>query len=132
MNKLQKHDPSYSANVALKVNLKFGGTNQSISQNDLGFLRQRTMLVGIDVTHPAPGAMRGTPSIAGVVASMDANFSQWPGDIRCQESKQEMVSNLDNMMEERLEYWVSKNPGQKLDNVMVYRDGKYTPSPGRV
>ena len=126
MDKLRKLDPNYSANVALKVNLKLGGRNQYISPNDLGFLSNgKTMLVGIDVTHPAPGTVKGIPSIAGVVASIDANFGQWPGSIRCQESKKEMVSNLDVVMEERLECWLSNNPGNKLENIVVYRDGKY-------
>lgn len=126
MNQLRRQDPNYSANVALKVNLKLGGTNQCVSPSDLGFLRHgKTMLVGIDVTHPAPDSIRGTPSIAGVVASIDANFSQWPGNICCQESKKEMVSSLDSMMKERLEYWASKNPGTTLENIVVYRDGKY-------
>lgn len=126
MNQLQKQDSNYSANVTLKLNLKLGGMNHFISPSDLGFLRHgKTMLVGIDVTHPAPGSMKGTPSIAGVVASIDANLSQWPGNICCQESKKEMVSTLDIMMKERLEYWVSKNPGSKLENIVVYRDGKY-------
>lgn len=82
------------------------------------------MLVDIDVTHPAPGSMVGTPSIAGVAASIDAKFGQWPGNICCQESKKEMVSSLDIMMKERLEYWASKNPGATLENIVVYRDGK--------
>lgn len=124
MERLRRQDASYSANVALKLNLKLGGTNQAISSNDLGFLRHgNSILVGIDVTHPAPGTMRGIPSIAGVVASIDPNFAQWPGNICCQESKKEMVSNLDSMMEERLEYWVSKNPEKKLENIVIYRDG---------
>ena len=126
MERLRRQDASYSANVALKLNLKLGGTNQVISSNDLGFLRHgNSILVGIDVTHPAPGTMRGIPSIAGVVASIEPNFAQWPGNICCQESKKEMVSNLDSMMEERLEYWVSKNPEKKLENIVIYRDGKY-------
>ena len=83
------------------------------------------MVVGIDVTHPAPGAMRGCPSIAGVVASSGPDLSQWPGDICCQESKKEMVTNLDRMMEERIRYWMAKNPGKKLQNIIVYRDGRY-------
>ena len=83
------------------------------------------MLVGIDVTHPAPGTTKGTPSIAGVVASIDTAFGQWPGSISCQESKKEIVSDLDTMIEERLEYWISKNPGKMLENILVYRDGKY-------
>ena len=112
------------ANIALKVNLKSGGTNHVLARGDLGFLEQgKTMLVGIDVTHPA-GSMKGTPSIAGVVASIDANFNQFPGSIRCQESRKEMVSELDAMMEERLKLWISNNINQKLENIVVYRDGK--------
>ena len=113
-----------SANIALKVNLKSGGTNHALSRGDLGFLEQgKTMLVGIDVTHPS-GSMKGTPSIAGVVASINADFNHFPGSIRCQESRKEMVSELDAMMEERLKLWMSKNNNQELENIVVYRDGK--------
>lgn len=113
-----------SANIALKVNLKSGGANHSLSPGDLGFLEHgKTMLVGIDVTHPT-GNLKGTPSIAGVVASIDAKFSQFPGSIRCQKSRQEIVADLDVMMEERLELWDSKNIDRKLETIVVYRDGK--------
>ena len=115
-----------SANIALKVNLKSGGTNHALSRGDLGFLEQgKTMLVGIDVTHPAGGSMKGTPSIAGVVASINADFNHFPGSIRCQESRKEMVTELDAMMEERLKLWISNNVNQKLENIVVYRDGKH-------
>ena len=113
-----------SANIALKVNLKSGGTNHALSRGDLGFLEQgKTMLVGIDVTHPS-GSMKGTPSIAGVVASINAEFNHFPGSIRCQESRKEMVSELDAMMEERLKLWMSNNNNQELENIVIYRDGK--------
>ena len=125
MDKFSKLDTMTSANIALKMNLKSGGTNQTLSPGDLGFLEQgKTMLVGIDVTHPSEGNMGGTPSIAGVVASLDANFSQFPGSIRCQQSRKEMVTDLDIMIEERLKLWISKNPDQKLENIVVYRDGE--------
>ena len=84
------------------------------------------MVVGLDVTHPKPGSVKGTPSIAGIVASTDSGFTQWPGNIRAQTSRQEMISNLDVLMEERLKLWVSSNPNHKLENIMVYRDGRYT------
>ena len=29
------------------------------------------------------------------------------------------------MIEERLECWISKNPGRNLENILIYRDGKY-------
>ncbi len=50
-----------------------------------------TMLVGIDVTHPGPGSVRGTPSIAAVVASVDSFFAQFPASMQLQESKKEVA-----------------------------------------
>ena len=47
------------------------------------------MLVGIDVTHPGPGSVKGTPSIAAVVASYDKEFAQYPASMNLQESKKE-------------------------------------------
>ena len=124
MSKFSKSDPMICANISLKMNLKSGGTNHVLSRGELGFLEQgKTMLVGIDVTHPT-SCIKGTPSIAGVVASIDSNFNQFPGSIRSQQSRKEMVSDLDSMMVERLELWVSKNVKQVLENIIVYRDGK--------
>ena len=122
---LQKANVNISANISLKVNIKLGGTNQCLYPKALGFLELgNTMVVGIDVTHPEPGSVKGTPSIAGIVASINSDFTQWPGDIRRQESRTEMVSELDLLMKERLRLWVSKNPRRKLENIIVYRDGK--------
>lgn len=49
-----------------------------------------TMLVGIDVTHPGPGSVKGTPSIAAVVASCDPDYAQFPASMEIQESKKEV------------------------------------------
>ena len=114
--------PTYYANVALKFNLKCGGINQLLPEQ-LGFLNEgRTIVVGIDVTHPAPKSMLGHPSIAAVVASIDSHYGQWPGSIRCQKSKQEMVSTLNEMMQERLKLWIKKN-NRGPDKILIYRDG---------
>lgn len=40
--------------------------------------KAKTMVVGMDVTHPGPGSIEGTPSIAAVVASADSSFVQFP------------------------------------------------------
>lgn len=46
----------YCANVCLKVNLKLGGTNSSLSPAQIPFISERpTIIFGPDVTHPAPG-----------------------------------------------------------------------------
>lgn len=112
----------YYANVALKFNLKCGGVNQLLP-NQLGFLNAKgTMVVGIDVSHPAPKSIEGTPSIAAVVASIDEHYGQWPGSIQCQQSKKEMVSTLNLMMQERLNLWISKNR-QGPNRILIYRDG---------
>lgn len=112
----------YYANVALKFNLKNGGVNQLLP-NQLGFLNNgNTMVVGIDVTHPAPKSMEGSPSIAAVVASIDNEYGQWPGSIRCQDSKKEMVSTLKFMMQERLKLWIKTN-NRGPEKILIYRDG---------
>jgi len=49
-------------------------------------------------------------------------YGQWPGSIRCQKSRQEMVQDLDIMVKERLALWREKNkklPGR----ILIYRDG---------
>lgn len=50
-----------------------------------------TMLMGIDVTHPGPGSVKGTPSIAAVVASCEPEFAQYPASMEIQESKKEVT-----------------------------------------
>ena len=114
----------YCANVALKFNLKNGGVNQSLPDDKLGILKDgKTMVVGIDVTHPSPGSIEGVPSIAGVVASIDKKYAQWPASIRPNPSRKEMVDNLDQMIIERLHLWSKKNNGTLPNKVLVYRDG---------
>lgn len=87
--------PQYFANVALKFNLKLGGNNQAVDPQRLPLIQEdKTMLVGIDVTHPSPGSSDRAPSVAGMVASIDKHLGQWPGILGLQEvAKQEMVSN---------------------------------------
>ena len=81
----------YFSNVALKVNTKLGGINHKLDDDSLQWLTMSTtMLVGMDVTHPGPGSIEGTPSIAAVVASVDSNFSQFPASLRCQNSREEV------------------------------------------
>ena len=63
-----------------------------LDDNAMKSLRQdSTMLVGIDVTHPGPGSVRGTPSIAAVVASVDGYYAQYPASMEIQESKKEVL-----------------------------------------
>ncbi|KAJ2922390.1 hypothetical protein H1R20_g14704, partial [Candolleomyces eurysporus] len=113
----------YFANVALKFNMKLGGVNHQLDKESMAWLKQRpTMIVGIDVTHPGPGSVRGTPSIAAVVASCDPFYAQFPCSMEIQESKKEMVTNLDRMMFQRLNLFLSRNKVLP-ERILIYRDG---------
>lgn len=94
----EQGQPQYFGNVALKINMKMGGVNHRLvdppgTVPTLTWLKdpsQPTMLVGMDVTHPSPGSVKGTPSIAAVVATIDDNFAQFPASLRMQETKKEV------------------------------------------
>lgn len=116
----------YFANVALKFNLKLGGINQLIDNSRLGIINEdKTMVVGIDVTHPSPGSSSNAPSVAGMVASVDRWLGQWPAVLRIQASaRQEMVTDLADMLKSRLKLWREKGKHQFFpENILVYRDG---------
>ncbi|KAF2130605.1 Piwi-domain-containing protein [Dothidotthia symphoricarpi CBS 119687] len=116
----EKGQQQYFANVAMKFNQKLGGVNHTVEFK--APLDAQTILFGIDVTHPSPGSADSSPSIAGVVASVDAVFSQYPASMRVQEGRKEMVTELQEMVEERLKLWRDRN--KKLPTkVIVYRDG---------
>lgn len=122
--KLRVAQDQYCANVGLKVNLKLGGGNQSLRSSELGlFANGKTMLVGLDVTHPSPGSARHAPSVAAIVASVNSALAQWPAEIRVQGSKQEMVADLDVLLQSRLRCWARHNKNEYPENIVVYRDG---------
>ncbi|KAF7305402.1 Argonaute-like protein [Mycena chlorophos] len=123
----QKQD-QYLSNVALKVNTKLGGINHLLDPAATRWLtKEKTMMVGIDVTHPGPGSQRGAPSIAAVVASVDDNFVQFPASMRIQQpddnrESKEMLTELRDMLVERLQVYESKN-GALPQRIIVFRDG---------
>ena len=112
----------YCANVGLKINLKLGGANQSLKNMGL-FGDGKTMLVGLDVTHPSPGSAKNAPSMAGIVASVDKDLAQWPADIVVQKGRSEMVADLDRLLQSRIRLWAQHNKGAFPENIVVYRDG---------
>ncbi|KAI0448191.1 ribonuclease H-like domain-containing protein [Xylaria telfairii] len=121
-----KGQDQYLRNEALKANLKLGGQNHSVQSEGLKLISEnKTMIVGIDVTHPSPGSSPNAPSISAMVASVDSQLNQWPGTLRVQSTKrEEMVSDLKEMLKSRLTLWSSKRqPRTYPENILVYRDG---------
>ncbi|KFZ01526.1 hypothetical protein V501_09952 [Pseudogymnoascus sp. VKM F-4519 (FW-2642)] len=122
ITKEQRRD-QYLANIALKVNSKLRGSNQTLDAQRLGIIAEgKTMVVGIDVTHPSPGSLSSAPSVAAIVASIDSTLSQFPCELSVQEGRKEMVTDLSEMMRSRLQLWRDRNKALP-ENILVYRDG---------
>lgn len=89
----------YMANVCMKLNVKLGHTNHRVlfpeilkkklfGQSSPGGERFDTMILGADVTHPAPGG--SGPSITAVVGSVDQYCGKFFGSVRYQEGGEEV------------------------------------------
>ncbi|EKM51085.1 uncharacterized protein PHACADRAFT_212985 [Phanerochaete carnosa HHB-10118-sp] len=125
----ERGQDQYFSNVALKVNIKLGGVNHMLAPESMQFLTaKKTMLVGIDVTHPSPTSLKGTPSITAVVASVDDKFVHFPAGLALQRNKnisrdsEEMVEDLTKLLVERLQLYEQKTRTLP-ERVLVYRDG---------
>ncbi|KAK2801297.1 hypothetical protein FQN51_005397 [Onygenales sp. PD_10] len=109
----------YLANLALKINLKLGGVNHTLTPR-CNAIEPGTMFVGIDVTHPTgTEAVAQAPSIAGVVANDDDTLGQWPASLRTQGHREEMVEAVGEMVKERVKAW----RGARLERIVIFRDG---------
>ncbi|KAF8209462.1 argonaute-like protein [Mycena galopus ATCC 62051] len=115
------------ANVALKVNVKLNGINV-VTDTVLSDPHNPTVFLGADVMHPAPGST-GRPSFSAVVSSVDSNGAKYVATQRVQASRQELISDLQDMTKEVLARYMSyreqaeksKSPAPK--RLIFYRDG---------
>ncbi|KAI9595773.1 Piwi domain-containing protein [Syncephalis fuscata] len=118
----QRPAVQYCANVCLKMNAKLGGTNVTLSREQLGFISDKpTIVIGADVSHPAPGDVT-RPSIATLVGSIDANLARFSSCIRIQTARAEMIGDLRDMIVELLKAFY-RNTGHKPARILFYRDG---------
>jgi eukaryotic translation initiation factor 2C len=79
---------AYMAHVVKKVNIQFARVNRTADHigetNLVSSTLQSTLILGADVTHPGPDALPGSPSIAAIVGSVNAEGSQFFGSMRLQ------------------------------------------------
>lgn len=125
LEKFQKRQgqDQYISNNAMKINLKMGGCNQLLENAGAKFIAQgKTMVVGLDVTHPPSTDLCDHVSIAGIVASVDGRMGQWPGEVRPQAAREEKINRLDVMLGSRIRLWVQHNR-EPPANLLIYRDG---------
>lgn len=107
-------------NILLKVNSKLNGTSHKLNPVEY-FEKETFMFVGADVTHPSPD-QSSYPSVVGVAASYDANAFRYNMCWRIQNPRQEMITDLYEIISEQLDDYV-KNNNQLPDKILYYRDG---------
>ena len=94
-------------------------------------MAEHTMIVGIDVTHPGSSARFQSPSIAAMVASTNAEYSQWPASLRSnpfvkkhdKKQAKEEIMVLKDMIYDRLLHYYEANNSTPPKRIIIYRDG---------
>ncbi|KAL3668384.1 hypothetical protein V7S43_006473 [Phytophthora oleae] len=117
---LRKGNPQICANICLKMNMKLSGKN-SVLREPLPLISTLpTIVIGADVEHPRSG-MGSRPSIASVVASMDAYSGKYSGRVAAQKAAND-IQQLPHMLRDLfLAFYQSIN--RQPQRVVYYRDG---------
>ncbi|CAK9441193.1 uncharacterized protein LODBEIA_P50620 [Lodderomyces beijingensis] len=124
--KFGSFDMMVFAQVGMKVNLKLGGSNHKLSDASSKGLHDQNkvplLILGADVTHPTGEQNEKAVSVASVVGSEDGIFNNFPGSFRVQTGGQEVISDIKEMVMERIANF-RKKVGKLPSKVLFYRDG---------
>ncbi|KAI8939451.1 hypothetical protein NX059_003228 [Plenodomus lindquistii] len=124
--------PQYISNVCMKVNAKLGGATSVAKSNLIPKIAPKsastsTMVVGADVSHPAPGAGSSeAASFAAITMSSDPHFAKYWAEVQTNGNRVEMVttSNIDEHFGFMAKNWIQKiGQGQAPKRVLYIRDG---------
>ncbi|XP_031339668.1 protein argonaute-2-like isoform X1 [Photinus pyralis] len=113
--------PSTVGNILLKVNAKLNGLNHTLYETPR-CLKEPCMIMGADVTHPSPESRGSVPSVAAVTASHDRYAFKYNITCRLQQSTQEIITDLANIVKEHLTYFEKTN-NIKPKRIIFFRDG---------
>ncbi|KAI3925531.1 hypothetical protein MKW92_019628, partial [Papaver armeniacum] len=126
----------YITNVLLKINTKLGGKNSLLAVEQVPRIplisETPTMILGMDVSHGAPGRS-DVPSIAAVVGSRYwPLISRYRACVRTQSPKEELIDSLykplpngedDGIIRELLLDFYETSNGRKPSQIVIFRDG---------
>lgn len=124
--------PQYISNVCMKVNAKLGGATNVVRSAVIPKINPKaastpTMVVGADVSHPAPGAGSGeAASFAAITMSNDANFTRYWAEVQTNGHRVEMVTtaNIYDHFGHMAKNWMQRlGRGQPPQRVIYIRDG---------
>ncbi len=122
---VKKNQAQYCSNVAMKVNAKLGGITCKIAgpqEHVLPFFKCPTMIIGLDVTHGAPGSSQ--PSMAAMTVSTDKHATRYAGSCETNGQRVELVRNttIHKLFPRLLSHWIGKL-GIAPKHVYYFRDG---------
>ncbi|KAG0320493.1 Eukaryotic translation initiation factor 2C [Podila horticola] len=121
-NKIRRANKQYCGMLGLKINTKLGGINNVLPEGAIPFYTSApTMVIGADVTHPAPGET-SRPSVCAVVGSMDKFAFKFSGRLQLQEGRVEIIDRLKYMVHDLLVSFTSINR-RRPERILFYRDG---------
>jgi len=116
------------ANICLKINSKLGGINHVLSKSCRPkMLKRPVMIMGADVSHPAPESRGIKPSIAAIVASVEPRAIQYEVEVRVQDrgldNNEEVITDMKNVTINLLRKFFQANSGRKPEKLVMFRDG---------
>lgn len=124
-----ENNGQYHSNVCLKVNAKLGGATSRTMPPWKGksatyFPENRpTMIVGVDVSHAAPGGV--TPSVAAMTMSMDRDATRYAAMVETNGYRTEMLTpaNVNFMFGQLSKQWMVGHGNAFPRHIMYFRDG---------
>ncbi|KAJ8092002.1 hypothetical protein PM082_024238 [Marasmius tenuissimus] len=114
---------NYWACVALKVNVKLGGTNVVPDPSSVVALmdpNQPTIVMGADVCHPSPGDTEN-PSYAALVSSTDSATTKYTATCRIQAARRELIEDLEGMVKVPLFAYWGPNINEATSSLLLRR-----------
>ncbi|KAF2789751.1 Piwi-domain-containing protein [Melanomma pulvis-pyrius CBS 109.77] len=126
------NSPQYISNVCMKINAKLGGATCVTKSLVIPKVAPKsatipTMVVGADVSHPAPGAgSEAAASFAAITMSNDHHFTKYWAAVQTNGNRVEMVTtqNIHDHMGVMAKNWMQRiGRGQPPARVLYIRDG---------
>lgn len=115
--KVLKANNQYFNNVGIKLNARLGGVSARATSDIMNWMKDKPfMVVGADVSHPAPGQMR--PSMVSLVYSHDPDTTRYHAVTDLQAPRLEQIENMRRYASEAFHGFVKRN--NKPDNITIY------------
>ncbi|KAH7155211.1 Piwi domain-containing protein [Dactylonectria estremocensis] len=126
-NHVMKNNGQYHSNVCMKVNAKMGGATACTPQlwkTPTYFPENRpTMIIGVDVSHTAPGG--NSPSIAAMTMSVDRDATRYAALVESNGYRVECLTpgNMHYLFGQLALIWREGHNGGFPAHILYFRDG---------